>query len=764
MKLGKLNKIMAAAIVLSLISSASVQAAPQKETAATETETAASEKHETERQTETKQTEPQTSATEPVTEPITEPVTEPSTGTSDKDKKKDKNKNIVEEILSDTGELLVGNDHTGEVVEQVLSEEETEETEETEGTKPATNEQLLESQVIVDPPTVEETFRFMTVEAKYAISRRAGVRFYKEADSKADRVGSIGRKGIIYLLSEKENGWYFAESGSVRGFVQKKDLIFGTEAKEYVKKIGESKMITAFPLVERMKNPALTYTKTTAYETVVEKNYGIARDDLNILDDIPEETEKSRKDTDEKEDDGKKDLKELEVSGEDESETDKELEETETELEADQETESKSQVESEVKNGEENQESEVKEQVITDETENPAREVVLDGQAQEEGSAESESESESESSEKPPKEEEASDQNSLKDDKDNKESKDKKKKKARKPRTVGTLAEDGLCYILEDAGNGWVFVESGDVRGFVKKTALVRGNRAKKQVKRDGEEKLALAKEIIAPEENRACYYTLTSIQEASVSGLIRSSMIDFAGQFVGNPYVWGGTSLTNGADCSGFVQSIYAKFGYSLPRVAEDQAQVGMKIPVESAQPGDLIFYARNGYIYHVVMSMGGNQTVEAQSSATGIVYGTVNYTNAVWAVRLISDEDTDVLEKIRANGTGGQYYNNEYTTTEGYTYGKYLGNFKLTAYCACPICCGVWSGGPTASGLMPVEGRTVAMAGVPFGTKLIIGDMVYTVEDRGTPYGHVDVFMNNHQDAVVFGVQHSDVYLAEE
>ena len=764
MKLGKLNKIMAAAIVLSLISSASVQAAPQKETAATETETTASEKHETERQTETKQTEPQTSATEPVTEPITEPVTEPSTGTSDKDKKKDKNKNIVEEILSDTGELLVGNDHTGEVVEQVLSEEETEETEETEGTKPTTNEQLLESQVIVDPPTVEETFRFMTVEAKYAISRRAGVRFYKEADSKADRVGSIGRKGIIYLLSEKENGWYFAESGSVRGFVQKKDLIFGTEAKEYVKKIGESKMITAFPLVERMKNPALTYTKTTAYETVVEKNYGIARDDLNILDDIPEETEKSRKDTDEKEDDGKKDLKELEVSGEDESETDKELEETETELEADQETESKSQVESEVKNGEENQESEVKEQVITDETENPAREVVLDGQAQEESSAESESESESESSEKPPKEEEASDQDNLKDDKDNKESKDKKKKKARKPRTVGTLAEDGLCYILEDAGNGWVFVESGDVRGFVKKTALVRGNRAKKQVKRDGEEKLALAKEIIAPEENRACYYTLTSIQEASVSGLIRSSMIDFAGQFVGNPYVWGGTSLTNGADCSGFVQSIYAKFGYSLPRVAEDQAQVGMKIPVESAQPGDLIFYARNGYIYHVVMSMGGNQTVEAQSSATGIVYGTVNYTNAVWAVRLISDEDTDVLEKIRANGTGGQYYNNEYTTTEGYTYGKYLGNFKLTAYCACPICCGVWSGGPTASGLMPVEGRTVAMAGVPFGTKLIIGDMVYTVEDRGTPYGHVDVFMNNHQDAVVFGVQHSDVYLADE
>ena len=127
-------------------------------------------------------------------------------------------------------------------------------------------------------------------------------------------------------------------------------------------------------------------------------------------------------------------------------------------------------------------------------------------------------------------------------------------------------------------------------------------------------------------------------------NGELRTSIVQFASQFIGNPYVWGGTSLTNGADCSGFVQSIYAQYGYTLPRVAEDQAQYGTKIPVEEAQPGDLIFYARNGYIYHVVMYAGNGETVEAQSSRTGIVHGTVNMNNAVWAVRILEDTPSTV------------------------------------------------------------------------------------------------------------------------
>lgn len=89
----------------------------------------------------------------------------------------------------------------------------------------------------------------------------------------------------------------------------------------------------------------------------------------------------------------------------------------------------------------------------------------------------------------------------------------------------------------------------------------------------------------------------------------------------------------------------------------------------------------------------------------------------------------------------------------------GKYLGNFRLTAYCACASCCGV-STGITASGTVATQGRTVAMYGVPFGTKLLINGTVYTVEDRGTAYGHVDIFFNSHADALRFGSQRADVY----
>ena len=86
-------------------------------------------------------------------------------------------------------------------------------------------------------------------------------------------------------------------------------------------------------------------------------------------------------------------------------------------------------------------------------------------------------------------------------------------------------------------------------------------------------------------------------------------------------------------------------------------------------------------------------------------------------------------------------------------------LGNFTLTAYCNCAQCCGT-AGNLTASGTVPTAGRTVAMAGVPFGTQLLINGNVYTVEDLGTPYGHVDIFFNNHSDALSFGLQSAEVY----
>ena len=89
----------------------------------------------------------------------------------------------------------------------------------------------------------------------------------------------------------------------------------------------------------------------------------------------------------------------------------------------------------------------------------------------------------------------------------------------------------------------------------------------------------------------------------------------------------------------------------------------------------------------------------------------------------------------------------------------GTYLGNFTLTAYCNCAQCCGT-AGNLTASGTVPAAGHTVAMAGVPFGTQLSINGNIYTVEDLGTPYGHVDIFFDNHADALSFGLQYADVY----
>ena len=93
------------------------------------------------------------------------------------------------------------------------------------------------------------------------------------------------------------------------------------------------------------------------------------------------------------------------------------------------------------------------------------------------------------------------------------------------------------------------------------------------------------------------------------------SSVVDFATQFVGNPYVWGGTSLTSGADCSGFTQSVYADFGISLPRTSYEQQYAGTEVSYADAQPGDLICYGG-----HVAIYMGNGRIVHASNSVDGI------------------------------------------------------------------------------------------------------------------------------------------------
>jgi cell wall-associated NlpC family hydrolase len=126
--------------------------------------------------------------------------------------------------------------------------------------------------------------------------------------------------------------------------------------------------------------------------------------------------------------------------------------------------------------------------------------------------------------------------------------------------------------------------------------------------------------------------YTEDTSSSSSSTG---ASIVSFATQFVGNPYVWGGTSLTNGADCSGFTQSVFANFGISIPRTAAAQACSGTAVDLSEIQAGDLLFYDNGGSIGHVSIYMGNGQVVHASSSSTGIIISDYGYRTPVSARR---------------------------------------------------------------------------------------------------------------------------------
>lgn len=119
----------------------------------------------------------------------------------------------------------------------------------------------------------------------------------------------------------------------------------------------------------------------------------------------------------------------------------------------------------------------------------------------------------------------------------------------------------------------------------------------------------------------------------------VRVELCEYAKQFIGNPYVWGGTSLTKGADCSGFVLSVFKKYGISLPHSSRAQAGCGTEISLSEAKPGDLVFYAKGGRINHVGIYIGGGQIVNASSPKTGIRISNVHYRTPVKVVRILQD-----------------------------------------------------------------------------------------------------------------------------
>lgn len=123
----------------------------------------------------------------------------------------------------------------------------------------------------------------------------------------------------------------------------------------------------------------------------------------------------------------------------------------------------------------------------------------------------------------------------------------------------------------------------------------------------------------------------------AAVTSATRTAIVAYAKQFLGNPYVYGGTSLTNGADCSGFTQSIFKNFGIEIGRSSRDQAANGKEIPISDVQPGDLLFYGSGSYINHVTLYIGGGQVIHSSNERTGILIAPANYRTPCKAVTFL-------------------------------------------------------------------------------------------------------------------------------
>ena len=128
---------------------------------------------------------------------------------------------------------------------------------------------------------------------------------------------------------------------------------------------------------------------------------------------------------------------------------------------------------------------------------------------------------------------------------------------------------------------------------------------------------------------------TEASAPAASATG---SAVVAYASQFVGNPYVWGGTSLTSGADCSGFTMAVFANFGVSLPHHAASQLSCGTQVSIDRLAPGDLVFFSSTGgEIDHVAIYVGGGSIVHAANSKSGICYSSLNWMTPVAACRVV-------------------------------------------------------------------------------------------------------------------------------
>lgn len=155
----------------------------------------------------------------------------------------------------------------------------------------------------------------------------------------------------------------------------------------------------------------------------------------------------------------------------------------------------------------------------------------------------------------------------------------------------------------------------------------------------DGDDAYVSA-EYVTVEEKLETAITMSELRYGQGVSDLRVDIVEYAKQFLGNPYVWGGTSLTKGADCSGFVLAVYKHFGITVSHSSRAQAKEGTKISASDLQPGDLVFYANSsGTINHVAMYIGGGKVIHASSPKTGIKISNYKYRTPVKYVSIIKD-----------------------------------------------------------------------------------------------------------------------------
>lgn len=188
------------------------------------------------------------------------------------------------------------------------------------------------------------------------------------------------------------------------------------------------------------------------------------------------------------------------------------------------------------------------------------------------------------------------------------------REKASEDSAILSLVGEGEDLVVEDAKDGWYKVEVDDQKGYISGDYV------------EVTEKLPTASTVKELEYGEG--YTDS-----------RVSLVQFALQFVGNRYVWGGTSLTNGIDCSGFTMQVYARYGVGLPHHAASQPAYGKRISASEAKPGDLFFYGSGSSISHVGIYIGNGQIVHASNARTGIKISSAYYRTPICVISYLAD-----------------------------------------------------------------------------------------------------------------------------